>query len=218
MDTDLTGKTALVVGMESHRGEQAAKILAEYGATVIMAGLNPQRLDALLAELHTLNPACRAYPTDPANRMALGYAIDRVIEEFGRLDIAIYAAEADPEAPITALDEWDWQRTLNVTVGGAFNLFQLAGRVMQEQRSGVLLILGKFARPDCLEFAGHAAYWAAVEALNGLAWAAQEEFRTYNIYADCVYIDHKGEMSTFSPFAWNEVAEKILRAFYTGLF
>jgi len=37
------------------------------------------------------------------------------------------------------MDDWDWQRTLDVNLNGAFLLTQSAGRIMKEKGGGVIV-------------------------------------------------------------------------------
>jgi NAD(P)-dependent dehydrogenase (short-subunit alcohol dehydrogenase family) len=76
------------------------------------------------------------------------------------------------------MDEWDWHRTIDVNLSGAFFVMQQAGRVMREQGGGVIVNIG--ANRSHVQ-AHRAAYLASKEGLLCLTRVAARELAAYNI-------------------------------------
>jgi NAD(P)-dependent dehydrogenase (short-subunit alcohol dehydrogenase family) len=83
------------------------------------------------------------------------------------------------------MDEWDWRRTIDVNLTGAFFTLQTVGRVMWEQGGGVVVNIGSIAgRAQGLK--DRAAYVASKTGLLGLTREAAREFAAYNIRVNAV--------------------------------
>ena len=78
------------------------------------------------------------------------------------------------------MDEWEFHRTLDVNLGGAYFCTQLAGRLMREHGGGVILNLVSL-RKQANARKGCSAYLASQAGLLGLTQAVAGELSTYHI-------------------------------------
>ena len=85
-----------------------------------------------------------------------------------------------PAAPLLSMDEWDWQRTIEVNLNGPFLVTQLVARLMREQGSGTILNIVD-AGPASLNAEGKTAYAASQQGFLTLSQAAARELIAYNI-------------------------------------
>ncbi|MRR30643.1 SDR family NAD(P)-dependent oxidoreductase, partial [bacterium] len=86
-------------------------------------------------------------------------------------DILVNCAEVEPQKTVLEMDEWDWVRTLDVNLTGAFLLTQSAGRIMKEKGSGIIVHIGERAKgPE-----KRAAYLASKAGLEAMVNTAAEE-------------------------------------------
>jgi NAD(P)-dependent dehydrogenase (short-subunit alcohol dehydrogenase family) len=76
-----------------------------------------------------------------------------------------------PQKPILEMDEWEWRRTLEVNLTGAFNILQIAGRVMAAGGGGSIVLVVEAAA----ELRGFGAVEAARRGVLGLVEAVREE-------------------------------------------
>jgi 3-oxoacyl-[acyl-carrier protein] reductase len=76
------------------------------------------------------------------------------------------------------MDEWDWHRTLDVNLTGAFLMSQSAGRVMRAKGSGVIVNLGAGAG-EIKKEAG--AYLASKSALTELSRQLARELNPFGV-------------------------------------
>src|SRR3954469_7899623 len=109
----LDGTVALVTGASSGIGEATARALAAQGATVALVARRKDRLDALAAELGDGALPIEADITDPQQAIA---AVQRTVDERGRLDIVINNAGVMLLGPIVdaPTEEWDRMVALNI--------------------------------------------------------------------------------------------------------
>jgi len=111
MDQALRDTVALVTGASSGIGEATARALAEQGATVALVARRKDRLAALASQIGGL--PVEADVTDRAQAVA---AVQRAVDELGRLDIVINNAGVMLLGPIVdaPIDEWDRMVALNL--------------------------------------------------------------------------------------------------------
>lgn len=136
---ELTGHAALVTGAGEGIGQAIALALARSGAAVVVNDLNPDRADRV-AQLIT-DAGGRAIPwqADVSNRFQVGSMIEAGRDAFGRLSILVNAAGVFKTGVMDKLDEWEWERILNVNMTGAFYCTQLLSRVMADEGGGVIV-------------------------------------------------------------------------------
>jgi len=88
---DLSGKTAVVTGASGGLGLESARVLAQAGATVVMAARDPQKNAAALALLRSRVPKAelRSVVLDLADLNGVHKAAESVLAENRRIDILI---------------------------------------------------------------------------------------------------------------------------------
>jgi NADP-dependent 3-hydroxy acid dehydrogenase YdfG len=121
MNTPLDGAVALVTGASSGIGEATARGLASQGAKVAVAARRLERLERLAGEIggqgHTAL-AIQADVTDQAQAIA---AVDRTVDELGRLDILVNNAGQMLLGPIEDAPTEEWDRMIDLNLKGLIN-------------------------------------------------------------------------------------------------
>ncbi|MEZ5513641.1 MAG: SDR family NAD(P)-dependent oxidoreductase [Steroidobacteraceae bacterium] len=117
---DLTGKIALVTGGTAGLGRETVLVLAAAGATVIFTGRNVAGAEQTLAELEDVNAAAAFLPQDTTVDADWQRVMDRVVDDYGRLDILINNAGAARLKPIADLSVDDVEFLLAVNVTGMY--------------------------------------------------------------------------------------------------
>src|SRR3954452_20045883 len=109
----LNGTVALVTGASSGIGEATARALAAEGAAVALVARRKERLDALAGELGARALPIEADITDQQQEIA---AVQRTVDEHGRLDVVINNAGVMLLGPIVdaPTEEWDRMVALNI--------------------------------------------------------------------------------------------------------
>jgi 3-oxoacyl-[acyl-carrier protein] reductase len=161
-------KVILVTGAGKGTGRLVAEAFARQGALVAANDISPVNLDETVAHILAKGGQVKAYVEDIAKKMTVQTLLNAVLDDFKQIDILVNCAEVEPQKSLLEMDDWDWQRTQDVNLNGAFLLTQSAGRIMKEKGGGVIVHVGE--RPKGTE--KRAAYFtskAGLAAFSALA-------------------------------------------------
>lgn len=182
---DFRNQVVLVTGAGRGIGKAIAEAFALYGARVAANDITPVNLDETVRRITENGGQCRDYVYDIAKKMPVQAMLEQVRDDYEKIDILINNAGVEPHASILEMDEWDWRRTLDVNLSGAFFTLQSAARLMREQGGGVIVNIASIAgRAHGLK--NRAAYVASKMGLIGLTREAARELAAYNIRVNAV--------------------------------
>jgi NAD(P)-dependent dehydrogenase (short-subunit alcohol dehydrogenase family) len=182
---EIDGKVCLVTGGNSGIGAATALRLARKGAHVI----------TLSRRGETHRPNCFAHAElnghsiclmkgDVADPEACRDSVERVVHEFGRLDILVHSAGEAFPGGLDTVSEESWMRAFAVHVHAVFHLSKAAAPQMVKQGGGSIILLGSAAGlRGCL---GALAYGVAKGALPQFARGLARELADQNIRVNCV--------------------------------
>jgi NAD(P)-dependent dehydrogenase (short-subunit alcohol dehydrogenase family) len=129
--TDLTGKQALVTGAGRGIGRAIALALARAGAGVIAVARTEADLASLAAEAGS--------GITPWVDDVLSPAFYQRIEALDRLDILMNNAGGNRPMPMVEVDDDTLDHLIGLNIRSAYKVAQAAARVMQRQKSGVII-------------------------------------------------------------------------------
>ena len=118
------GRVVLVTGGTSGIGLATARRLLSEGATVVIAGRDPDRGAEALCELDS--PMVRFEACDVADRATVDAVIGRIAGAEGRLDALVNSAGAVLVRRFEATSPSQWQSILDVNLTGVFHCCQAA--------------------------------------------------------------------------------------------
>jgi len=174
---DFAGKIVLITGAGKGTGRRVAEAFAAQGATVAVNDVSPVNLDETVVHILASSGQVKAYVEDIAKKMPIQTLLNSVLDDFGRIDILVNCAEVEPQKTVLEMDDWDWQRTLDVNMSGPFLLTQSLGRIMKEKGGGVIVHVGERAKgPE-----RRAAYFASKAGLAALSALAAYELSEFGI-------------------------------------
>jgi sorbitol-6-phosphate 2-dehydrogenase len=140
MNQILLGKVALVTGGAQGLGAAICKRLAHEGACVVVADLNIEGAESTAKEIASeLDRRSFAVKVDVTNEEQVAALVDRVVGEFGKLDIVVSNAGVLVAEAIEAFPAEKWRFVMNVNLFGYFMVAKHAARVMIPQKSGVII-------------------------------------------------------------------------------
>jgi NADP-dependent 3-hydroxy acid dehydrogenase YdfG len=121
MAVSLEGTVALVTGASSGIGEATAKALAAQGAKVAVTGRRLERLERLASEIGGSGRTALAIQSDVADQEQAIAAVDRTVDELGRLDILVNNAGQMLLGPIEGAPTEEWDRMIDINLKGLVN-------------------------------------------------------------------------------------------------
>jgi NAD(P)-dependent dehydrogenase (short-subunit alcohol dehydrogenase family) len=201
----LSDKVALVAGASRGIGKAIALSFSDAGASVAISGRKISALEEAAAEIG--EKGGRVLPVEAHSRKPedLRRLVETVKSEFGRLDILVNNAAANPiMAPLVEIEEAMFDVIMNTNLKGYFILSQLAAKLMMEQGGGSILNISSVGgvSPD----KGLGVYCISKAAINMLTRALALELGEHNITVNALAL---GVVQTrFSQALWSD--EKLM--------
>lgn len=140
MDFSLEGRVALVTGGSRGIGRAFALGLAQAGADVVVASRKLPDLEKVSEEIRGLGRKSLAVAAHVAKMDQIKDLVNKVKDEFGKIDILVNNAATNPVMD-HALDveERAWDTIMNLNLKGLFFLSQAVARVMKEKGGGKII-------------------------------------------------------------------------------
>ena len=135
----LSNKVVLVTGGTSGIGLEAAKLFREEGATVIIVGQNPARLQSAA---HQLGDSITALRGDVSKPAAVEGIIKQISEKFGRIDVLFANAGMGLASPLEAVTEDQIDTQIDVNFKGVFFAIQKAAPLLA--KGGSIIVTTSF--------------------------------------------------------------------------
>ncbi len=153
-------QTALITGAGSGIGRGVAIALDRGGMRVALVGRNPENLLETKGQLGQAGGPALAIGCDVAQRHAVHEMVERVLGEFGAIDVLVCNAGTNVRnRSLEELAPDDWDRMIATNLTGSFNLVHAVLPSMRARRSGLVVqicsISGK--RASVLGGAGYSA-------------------------------------------------------------
>jgi NAD(P)-dependent dehydrogenase (short-subunit alcohol dehydrogenase family) len=134
------GKVALITGGSRGIGRACALALADAGADVVVSSRKIADLEPVADEIKAKGVKGMAIAAHNAKTEDSRMLIERVMKEFGRIDILLNNAGTNPYyGPLMNQDEKTYDITMNVNLKGILFLSQLAAKIMKEQGGGSII-------------------------------------------------------------------------------
>lgn len=135
----LQGKVALVTGAGRGLGWGIARALGRAGARVCISDITDDELVRAAADLRSDGSTVMPLYLDVSDLQEFQSVVDKVIEEWGRLDIVVQNATFMPLLPFQDQSPEIWWRQLQVSLGGMYNAVRSSWNVMQAQGGGHIM-------------------------------------------------------------------------------
>lgn len=182
----LPGKVAIVTGGRRGIGEAIALALAEAGADIAICDrvVEGGELEAVAEEVQQLGRRSLAVRADITNKADVDSMVQRVVDEFGAIDILVNSAAMNIRAPLLELREDGWDRVINTDLKGYYLCSQAVGKRMVEQKRGSIINIASTAAIKAAAEMG--AYCIAKAGVVMLTRVLALELAQYNIRVNAI--------------------------------
>ncbi|HSS90185.1 MAG TPA: SDR family oxidoreductase [Streptosporangiaceae bacterium] len=179
-DRPLDGMVALVSGGGRGVGRLLGARLAGAGAAVGLIARSADELAAAAGEINRAGGTAAAAVADVADHRATAAAVTELRHQLGTADILINnAGISGPVAPLWQAQTAEWWRAIEVNLGGAFVLTQLALEHMISAGKGRIINVTSYA--GVYRWPLLSAYAASKAALVKLTETLAEETRPHGV-------------------------------------
>lgn len=166
----LEGKVAIVTGAGRGLGKGIAKKLAEEGASVVLADMNPA--DEAVKEITDNGGTAVAYTVNISEQEEVKALVNFAIEKFGTLDIMVNNAGINRDGMLHKMSKENWDLVIAVDLTGTFYGTQEAIKYMRQKGYGRII---NISSGSWLGNIGQANYAAAKAGVVGLTKTAARE-------------------------------------------
>jgi NAD(P)-dependent dehydrogenase (short-subunit alcohol dehydrogenase family) len=178
------GKVAFVTGGANGIGRATALAFAHAGASVVVADVSEDNQETVRL-IEDSGGRALAVMCDVTHPEDVKRALDETIKTFGRLDFAFNNAGIEQKPALMAsLDETQWNRIINVNLGGVFLCMKYELELMLKGGGGAIVNTASGA--GVKGFKDQAAYVAAKHGVVGLTKAAALDYAPHNIRINVV--------------------------------
>ena len=159
----LENKVAVITGGAQGIGRTVALGMARDGAHVVVGDLQGEKAKSVARELQTLGGEAIAVEVNVASEASVKNLAEQTFNRFGRVDILVNDAGVYLKSPVVAKSEEDWDKTINVNLGGNFLCVRAFVPAMRRQKSGrIISLASSIANTGAREFADYAASKAGI--------------------------------------------------------
>ena len=179
MPATATVRVVLITGGSDGLGKAAAILLAERGYRVVAAGRSQKKL----AEMETLVSQKKlplsTVELDVCSDESVREAVERVIGDYGAIDVLINNAGVGYMAAVEEIAMADFKQQFETNLFGVLRVTQAVLPNMRERRSGRILMISSVA--GLVSPPTYGAYSSSKHALEGLSDALRLELHPFGI-------------------------------------
>lgn len=181
---DLTGKRAVVTGAAQGIGAATAQLLADLGASVVVADV---REDAAGEAAAAMRGSVTAHAVDIRSSASINTLLDDVVGELGGVDVWVNNAAVAENSLALDLDDETWSRTISVNLTGTFFGAREAGRRMIDLGiHGSIVNISSIAAFRATRPEHHIAYDVSKAAVAHMAAVLASEWAPFGVRVNAI--------------------------------
>src|SRR3990172_6196003 len=180
----LKNKKAIVTGAGQGIGRSIALKMAQEGADVVIAEMNPETGPQIQGEVERLGRKALFISADVADPKQVQGMVDRVLRAWKRIDILVNNAGFDRPGGLLKVKEEDWDAVLGVHLKGTLNCIQAVAPHMIEIGYGKIVnISSVWGKSGAVS---EVSYSTAKAGIIGLTKSVARELGRYQINVNVV--------------------------------
>jgi len=184
---NLTGEKSLVTGAAAGLGRAIAIALAEAGSDVAIADVNLEGAEKVAKEINAKGRDSFGIKVDVSQSSQVDEMVKKVIDKFGKLDIAVNNAGIGVGAPAEEMSDELWQKVMDVDLNGVFYCARAESREMIKKKKGNIIniasLVGSVINGGVV---GLSAYSSAKAGVKMLTRALATDWAKYNIRVNSI--------------------------------
>jgi len=146
MDLGLAGKAVIVTGGGSNIGRGISLAFAKEGVNLAIADLDQEQAEKTAAEAKKLGAkAAIAIKTDVTNLENVEATVQKVLDEFGKVDVLVNNVGFDIPMPFIDSTPEFWDKLIAVNYRGMLNCTKAVLGPMIQQKGGAIVSIGSEA-------------------------------------------------------------------------
>ena len=180
----LQGRTAIVTGAAQGIGRAIAEALAQAGADIAVADLDPSRSAETVAAVEKIGRKALNLKANVADTGETKSMVEQVLKAWGKVDILVDNAGITRDGLLLRMKEEDWNLVLQINLNGTFNCTKAVLQPMTKQRYGRIVNIASIV--GVIGNAGQANYSASKAAVIGFTKTVGREYASRNVTVNAV--------------------------------
>jgi 3-oxoacyl-[acyl-carrier protein] reductase len=159
----LKNKVAVITGGAQGIGRAIALGMAREGAKIVVADLQSEKARSVADEVKMLGGESLGFEVNVADESSVKRLAESTFAGFGRIDILVNDAGIYLKSSVVDMSETDWDRTLDINLGGNFLCCRAFVPAMRAQKSGRIISMASgIGHYGMKQFSHYAASKAAI--------------------------------------------------------
>jgi len=175
----LDGKVAAITGGGGYLCSEMANALSKTGVLVAILDINKEAFKSVVKRIKEQGGKAIGVPLDVTIKEMHKKALNKILEEFGDIDILINGTGTNAPTPFLNISLKEWKDILNVHLTGTFLGCQVFGKYMVEKKKGSIINMSSASAGPPLSKAF--AYSVAKAGIKNLTQNLAREWAPYNV-------------------------------------
>jgi 3-oxoacyl-[acyl-carrier protein] reductase len=182
--SSLKGKRIIITGAGSGIGKAIARKFAEAGALIAVCDIDAEAAQMTAKEIEIIGAKAIPYKIDVGNFNEVTEIVEKIVQDFGTIEILINNAGITKDALLIRMKEEDFDKVIRVNLKGTFNFTRACAKYLLKERWGRIIniasVIGEMGN------IGQANYAAAKAGIIGLTKTTAKELASRNITVNAI--------------------------------
>jgi len=178
-------KVVLITGGSRGIGKAVALAFADAEANVVIASRKLPDLEKVVDEIKAMGKKATCYATHTKKPEDLKNLVEKIMEEYGKIDVLVNNAATNPAmGDIVDTEDDVFSHIIDTNLKGYFMLSKLVGKIMRDQKSGNIINISSAGGLSPAE--GLGPYCISKAGINMLTKQMAMEMGPYNVRVNSI--------------------------------